>query len=172
MHRSPPQPATERPALETADADAAARAAVDAFVAGLQSGHDRRDARVALDPDGEPLPPGEDPERPLSEMAMYVLVRRDGDWWLAAGRTPRCDPAVRCPPPRRTPRAANRHGLAGPVAVRAPDPGPNTSIAEDPNLGGQADAGRGRGKPHSVGNAPARIPDARRTELPAKLRSS
>jgi uncharacterized protein (TIGR02246 family) len=127
-----------------------ARAAIDAFTAGLQSGHDRHDAeilngqfardvmwgspygaliegydqlhpihvgfqqrgsdsptvryqvrhvlalgddvivahiaRVALDDDGEPLPPTADPDQPFSEMAMYVLVRRDGQWWLAAGQ--------------------------------------------------------------------------------------
>jgi uncharacterized protein (TIGR02246 family) len=45
--------------------------------------------RVALDPDGEPVPPrapGADPAAAFSEMAMYVLVRRDGQWWLAAGQ--------------------------------------------------------------------------------------
>jgi hypothetical protein len=40
----------------------------------------------------------------FSEMAMYVLVRRDGKWWLAAGQnTPiRPKPVGRvpfCPPP-------------------------------------------------------------------------
>jgi uncharacterized protein (TIGR02246 family) len=43
-------------------------------------------ARVATAPDGKPLPPSFDPEQPFSEMAMYVLVRRDGHWWLAAGQ--------------------------------------------------------------------------------------
>jgi hypothetical protein len=45
--------------------------------------------RVALGPDGEPVPPrapGADPAGAFSEMAMYVLVRRDGQWWLAAGQ--------------------------------------------------------------------------------------
>jgi uncharacterized protein (TIGR02246 family) len=45
--------------------------------------------RVALGPDGEPVPPrapGTDPASAFSEMAMYVLVRRDGQWWLAAGQ--------------------------------------------------------------------------------------
>jgi uncharacterized protein (TIGR02246 family) len=45
--------------------------------------------RVALGPDGEPGPawaPGTDAAQPFSEMAMYVLVRRDGQWWLAAGQ--------------------------------------------------------------------------------------
>jgi uncharacterized protein (TIGR02246 family) len=43
-------------------------------------------ARLALGPDGEPRPPGVDPEQPFSEIAMFVLVRRDGQWWLAAGQ--------------------------------------------------------------------------------------
>lgn len=38
--------------------------------------------RAALDADGRPLPPGEG----FSEMALYVLVRRSGRWWLAAGQ--------------------------------------------------------------------------------------
>lgn len=43
-------------------------------------------ARLALADDGEPLPPATGPDQPFSEMAMYVLVRRDGQWWLAAGQ--------------------------------------------------------------------------------------
>ena len=43
-------------------------------------------ARLALDADGKPLPPTVDPDEPFSEMAMYVLVHRDGQWWLAAGQ--------------------------------------------------------------------------------------
>ncbi|MBV9705157.1 MAG: SgcJ/EcaC family oxidoreductase [Methylobacteriaceae bacterium] len=43
-------------------------------------------ARLALGPEGEPLRPDSDPNQPFSEMAMYVLVRRDGQWWLAAGQ--------------------------------------------------------------------------------------
>jgi len=42
--------------------------------------------RVALDSDGHPLEPSADPGVALSEMALYVLVRRSGDWWLAAGQ--------------------------------------------------------------------------------------
>jgi uncharacterized protein (TIGR02246 family) len=42
--------------------------------------------RVALGPGGEPLTPTEDLTGPFSEMAMYVLVRRDGTWWLAAAQ--------------------------------------------------------------------------------------
>jgi len=34
----------------------------------------------------KPLSPSFDPDRLFSEMAMYVLVRRDGHWWLAAGQ--------------------------------------------------------------------------------------
>jgi uncharacterized protein (TIGR02246 family) len=40
--------------------------------------------RVALDARGEQIPI--DDETAFSEMAMYVLVRRDGNWWLAAGQ--------------------------------------------------------------------------------------
>ncbi|HEY1671104.1 MAG TPA: SgcJ/EcaC family oxidoreductase [Streptosporangiaceae bacterium] len=45
--------------------------------------------RMALGPDGEPCgprPPAADASGPFSEMALYVLVRRDGQWWLAAGQ--------------------------------------------------------------------------------------
>lgn len=46
--------------------------------------------RQALDDEGRPLGPLDG----FSEMALYVLVRRDGAWWLAAGQnTP-----VRPPP--------------------------------------------------------------------------
>jgi hypothetical protein len=40
--------------------------------------------RVTLDTDGQPIPI--DDATVFSEMAMYVLVRRDGKWWLAAGQ--------------------------------------------------------------------------------------
>jgi uncharacterized protein (TIGR02246 family) len=40
--------------------------------------------RVALNADGEPIPVDDAPA--FSEMALYVLVRRDGKWWLAAGQ--------------------------------------------------------------------------------------
>ncbi len=43
-------------------------------------------ARLALDDDGLARPPSADPAQPFSEMAMYVLVRRGGAWWLAAGQ--------------------------------------------------------------------------------------
>lgn len=36
-------------------------------------------ARLALTPNGEPLPPSSDPHQPFSEMAMYVLVRCQGE---------------------------------------------------------------------------------------------
>jgi PPOX class F420-dependent enzyme/OxyR family protein/uncharacterized protein (TIGR02246 family) len=42
--------------------------------------------RVALDPAGHPLEPTSDVTAPFSEMALYVLVRRDRTWWLAAGQ--------------------------------------------------------------------------------------
>jgi uncharacterized protein (TIGR02246 family) len=38
--------------------------------------------RVALDQQGEPI----DPADAFTEMALYVLVERDGEWWLAAGQ--------------------------------------------------------------------------------------
>lgn len=41
--------------------------------------------RTALDENGEPIPSVEGESR-FSEMALYVLVYRDGDWWLAAGQ--------------------------------------------------------------------------------------
>jgi uncharacterized protein (TIGR02246 family) len=40
--------------------------------------------RAALDAEGQPIPV--DDASAFSEMAMYVLVRRDGGWWLAAGQ--------------------------------------------------------------------------------------
>ena len=50
--------------------------------------------RVALDADGNPVEPTSDLTGAFSEMALYVLVRRDRTWWLAAGQnTP-----VRPPP--------------------------------------------------------------------------
>ena len=44
--------------------------------------HVRRDA---LDAHGEPVPSHQDEPR-FSEMALYVLVRRERTWWLAAGQ--------------------------------------------------------------------------------------
>ncbi len=41
--------------------------------------------RTALDERGEPVPSVEGEAR-FSEMALYVLVHRDGNWWLAAGQ--------------------------------------------------------------------------------------
>lgn len=43
-------------------------------------------ARLILSDKGEPLPPTTDTTQPFSEMAMFVLVRSDGQWWLAAGQ--------------------------------------------------------------------------------------
>ena len=48
--------------------------------------------RTALTAEGIPVPV--DQPTPFSEMALYVLVRRDGDWWLAAGQ----NTIVRPPP--------------------------------------------------------------------------
>jgi PPOX class F420-dependent enzyme/OxyR family protein/uncharacterized protein (TIGR02246 family) len=41
--------------------------------------------RAALDEHGEPIPSVAGEAR-FSEMALYVLVHRDGEWWLAAGQ--------------------------------------------------------------------------------------
>jgi hypothetical protein len=43
-------------------------------------------ARRALDEAGEPIQPSTNTDGAFSEMAMYVLVRREGTWWLAAGQ--------------------------------------------------------------------------------------
>jgi pyridoxamine 5'-phosphate oxidase family protein len=50
--------------------------------------------RVALDDDGQPVEPTSDVTGAFSEMALYVLVRRNGTWWLAAGQ----NTIVRPPP--------------------------------------------------------------------------
>jgi uncharacterized protein (TIGR02246 family) len=43
-------------------------------------------ARLVLGPDGQPLPPSDEKGQPFSELAMFVLVRDHGRWWLAAGQ--------------------------------------------------------------------------------------
>lgn len=43
-------------------------------------------ARRALNPEGQPIEPSSDTTGAFSEMALYVLVRRDEVWWLAAGQ--------------------------------------------------------------------------------------
>ncbi len=42
--------------------------------------------RQAFDADGNPVEATDDPRAAFSEMALYVLVRRGGTWWLAAGQ--------------------------------------------------------------------------------------
>jgi uncharacterized protein (TIGR02246 family) len=49
--------------------------------------------RVALDADGDGDPSAAEGQGSFSEMAMYVLVRRDGAWWLAAGQNTPIRPA-------------------------------------------------------------------------------
>jgi len=51
--------------------------------------------RTALGDDGEPIEPRAGLTKAFSEMALYVLVRRGGTWWLAAGQN---TPVL--PPPR------------------------------------------------------------------------
>lgn len=41
--------------------------------------------RLALDDNGNPLPSSTTSES-FSEMALYVLIRRNNEWWLAAGQ--------------------------------------------------------------------------------------
>jgi uncharacterized protein (TIGR02246 family) len=43
-------------------------------------------ARYALDSEGQPIEPSSQATGTFSEMALYVLVHRDGTWWLAAGQ--------------------------------------------------------------------------------------
>ena len=50
--------------------------------------------RVALDDDGQPIEPTSDVTAAFSETALYVLVRRNRTWWLAAGQ----NTIVRPPP--------------------------------------------------------------------------
>ncbi len=42
--------------------------------------------RVALGPGGQPVEPSSDLTGSFSEMVLYVLVRRGGTWWVAAGQ--------------------------------------------------------------------------------------
>jgi uncharacterized protein (TIGR02246 family) len=42
--------------------------------------------RVALGPEGDTLAPAADLSGPFSEMALYVLAKRNGTWWLAGGQ--------------------------------------------------------------------------------------
>jgi uncharacterized protein (TIGR02246 family) len=49
--------------------------------------------RLALDRTGQPLEPTTDTSGPFSEMILYVLVNREGRWWLAAGQNTPIRPA-------------------------------------------------------------------------------
>jgi uncharacterized protein (TIGR02246 family) len=49
--------------------------------------------RNALDPAGRRLEPTDDTTGAFSEMAMYVLAKREGSWWLAAGQNTPIRPA-------------------------------------------------------------------------------
>jgi hypothetical protein len=101
-----------RPTLNADESEVkAAEDAVIGFVAELQAGWDQHDAeitdrRLAADvtwgsPFGaivegydqlhaihvkQPIEPSSDTNDAFSEMALYVLVRRDGTWWVAAGQ--------------------------------------------------------------------------------------
>jgi hypothetical protein len=52
--------------------------------------------RTALDTKGTPIESSDQTTSAFSEMAMYVLVRRNGTWWLAAGQNTPLRPS----PPR------------------------------------------------------------------------
>jgi|tagenome__1003787_1003787.scaffolds.fasta_scaffold20587205_1 uncharacterized protein (TIGR02246 family) len=56
--------------------------------------------RTALDPDGEPIKPSAEISGPFSEMALYVLVRRNGTWWLTAGQNTPVRPEPQSSPAR------------------------------------------------------------------------
>jgi hypothetical protein len=43
-------------------------------------------ARHSLDATGQPIEPTTQTDGAFSEMALYVLVRRDDTWWLPAGQ--------------------------------------------------------------------------------------
>lgn len=49
--------------------------------------------RDALDASGRTIEPSDDPAARFSEMALYVLVRRAGQWWLVAGQNTPIRPA-------------------------------------------------------------------------------
>jgi uncharacterized protein (TIGR02246 family) len=42
--------------------------------------------RLALLPNGQPVEPSSTTNEMFSEMALYVMVRRNGTWWVAAGQ--------------------------------------------------------------------------------------
>jgi PPOX class F420-dependent enzyme/OxyR family protein/uncharacterized protein (TIGR02246 family) len=48
--------------------------------------------RAALGPDGQPVEPSRDLTGAFSEMVLYVLVRRGGTWWVAAGQNTAIQP--------------------------------------------------------------------------------
>jgi uncharacterized protein (TIGR02246 family) len=49
--------------------------------------------RVALQANGQPIEPSSDSSSAFSEMALYVLVRRNNSWWIAAGQNTPIRPA-------------------------------------------------------------------------------
>ena len=78
-----------RPSLsDNPDWARAARDAVDDFVAELQEGIDTGDARIYNAHFSDDVMWGSPYGATVVgfEMAMYVLVRRDGHWWLAGGQ--------------------------------------------------------------------------------------
>jgi hypothetical protein len=49
--------------------------------------------RQAVDDRGKPIEPTDGTNGAFSETALYVLVRRDDSWWLAAGQNTIIRPA-------------------------------------------------------------------------------
>jgi uncharacterized protein (TIGR02246 family) len=49
-------------------------------------------ARYALDAEGHPIESSSDTSGAFSEMALYILVRRERTWWLAAGQNTQIRP--------------------------------------------------------------------------------
>ena len=75
----------------------------------------------------------DDKDKRFSEMAMYVLVERGGQWWLAAGqntpvaerphdRRPRAEGRLRATDPPRPPPSPPHHTAAAPPPLPPPPP--------------------------------------------------
>jgi len=77
--------------------------------------------RTALSQHGQPVEPSGDLTGPFSETALYVLVRRGGTWWVAAGQN---TPVLTPRPDNRRPSHAARPGMNGARMLEDRSPGP------------------------------------------------
>jgi uncharacterized protein (TIGR02246 family) len=68
--------------------------------------------RVALDTDGQPSEASTDVTGSFSELVLYVLVRRRGGWWLAAGQNTPIRPALQTPQSPSTCKAVDCFALS------------------------------------------------------------